>query len=94
MGRAKRAYEERKAVIASYNFFQVERSGGLDEVGGGGSRRNGMGGSIAEVGRGGRERSVDIEKDAIFRMLSAICEPLCVITLHCALIQLEELAVM
>ena len=68
----------------------------MDEVGGGGSRRNGMGGSIAEVGRGGRERSVDIEKDAIFRMLSAICEPLCVrvITLACALIQIEELAVM
>ena len=57
----------------------------MDEVGGGGSRRNGM---------GGRERSVDVEKDAIFRLLSALCDPLCVITLDCALIQLEEVAMM
>ena len=43
----------------------------MEEIGGGGSRRNGMGGSIAEVGRGGRERTVDVAKDDSFRMLSA-----------------------
>lgn len=43
----------------------------MEEICGGGSRRNGMGGSIAEVGRGGRERTVDVAKDDSFRMLSA-----------------------
>ena len=43
-----------------------------------------MGGLIAEVGRGGRERSVDVEKDAIFRMLRELCDSLCHNTRLCS----------
>ena len=57
------------------------RSESLDEVSGRGSRRNGMDGWIHEVGRGGRERTVNVkeyEKDYNFRKLSlACCTRLC-----------------
>jgi hypothetical protein len=90
----KRACDERNAAIQCRSLFRVGstleegRSGGSDTAGGGGSDGRGMGMGrlgffVAEVGRGGSERTVEVKpgtrRTTSFCMLCVFCEPMSII---------------